>query len=38
VVISWSNEEAWNFGRDQHFDYETRYDRALEFVEATIIA
>ena len=33
VVTSWSNEEAWNFGRDQHFDYETRYERAQEFVE-----
>ena len=33
VVTSWSDEEARNFGRDKHFDYETRYDRAREFVE-----
>jgi FMN-dependent oxidoreductase (nitrilotriacetate monooxygenase family) len=33
VVTSWSNEEAWNFGREQHFDYATRYERAQEFVE-----
>jgi FMN-dependent oxidoreductase (nitrilotriacetate monooxygenase family) len=33
VVTSWSDAEARNFGRDKHFDYETRYDRAREFVE-----
>jgi FMN-dependent oxidoreductase (nitrilotriacetate monooxygenase family) len=33
VVTSWSDEEARNFGRDKHFDYETRYERAKEFVE-----
>ena len=33
VVTSWSDEEARNFGRDKHLDYETRYDRAREFVE-----
>jgi FMN-dependent oxidoreductase (nitrilotriacetate monooxygenase family) len=33
VVTSWSDEEARNFGRDKHLDYETRYDRAKEFVE-----
>ena len=33
IVTSWSDEEARNFGREKHFDYETRYDRAMEFVE-----
>ena len=33
VVTSWSEQEAWNFGRDTHLDYDTRYDRAKEFVE-----
>jgi FMN-dependent oxidoreductase (nitrilotriacetate monooxygenase family) len=32
IVTSWSDEEARNFGRDKHLDYETRYDRAEEFV------
>ncbi len=33
VVTSWSEQEAWNFSRDTHLDYDTRYDRAREFVE-----
>ena len=33
VVTSWSDEEARNFGRDKHLDYDTRYDRADEFVQ-----
>ena len=33
VVTSWSEQEAWNFSRDAHLDYETRYDRAREFVD-----
>ena len=33
VVTSWSDAEARNFNRDQHLDYETRYERAAEFVE-----
>ena len=33
VVTSWSEQEAWNFGRDQHFDYDTRYAMADEFVD-----
>ncbi|RDE10533.1 LLM class flavin-dependent oxidoreductase [Pelagibacterium lacus] len=33
VVTSWSDEEARNFNRDQHFDYDTRYERAAEFVD-----
>ena len=33
VVTSWSDEEARNFGRDKHLDYDTRYERAQEFVE-----
>jgi FMN-dependent oxidoreductase (nitrilotriacetate monooxygenase family) len=33
VVTSWSEQEAWNFSRDAHLDYDTRYDRAKEFVD-----
>ncbi len=33
IVTSWSEEEAWNFGRDRHMDYDSRYERAAEFVE-----
>jgi FMN-dependent oxidoreductase (nitrilotriacetate monooxygenase family) len=33
VVTSWSEAEARNFNREQHLDYNTRYDRAAEFVE-----
>ncbi len=33
IVTSWSQQEAWNFSRESHLDYETRYDRAREFVE-----
>ncbi|WP_149539556.1 LLM class flavin-dependent oxidoreductase [Siccirubricoccus phaeus] len=33
IVTSWSEAEAWNFNREKHLDYETRYDRAAEFVE-----
>jgi len=33
IVTSWSEAEARNFNREQHLDYETRYDRAKEFVE-----
>ena len=33
IVTSWSQQEAWNFNRDAHLDYDTRYDRAAEFVE-----
>ncbi len=32
IVTSWSDEEARNFGRDKHMDYDTRYERAAEFV------
>jgi FMN-dependent oxidoreductase (nitrilotriacetate monooxygenase family) len=32
VVTSWSDEEARNFGRDKHLDYDTRYERSEEFV------
>jgi FMN-dependent oxidoreductase (nitrilotriacetate monooxygenase family) len=32
IVTSWSDEEARNFGREKHLDYDTRYDRAEEFV------
>ena len=28
VVTSWSQQEAWNFNRESHLDYETRYERA----------
>ena len=33
IVTSWSDEEARNFGRDKHLDYDTRYERAAEFVQ-----
>ena len=33
VVTSWSAAEARNFNREEHLDYDTRYDRAAEFVE-----
>jgi FMN-dependent oxidoreductase (nitrilotriacetate monooxygenase family) len=33
IVTSWSDEEARNFGRDKHLDYDTRYERAGEFVQ-----
>ncbi|MBL6455295.1 LLM class flavin-dependent oxidoreductase [Belnapia sp. T6] len=33
VVTSWSEAEAWNFNRDQHMEYDLRYERAAEFVE-----
>jgi FMN-dependent oxidoreductase (nitrilotriacetate monooxygenase family) len=33
IVTSWSEQEAWNFSREKHLDYETRYERAQEFVE-----
>ena len=33
VVTSWSEAEARNFNREQHVDYETRYERAAEFVD-----
>lgn len=32
VVTSWSDQEAWNFSRSKHLDYDTRYERAEEFV------
>jgi FMN-dependent oxidoreductase (nitrilotriacetate monooxygenase family) len=31
IVTSWSDEEARNFNRDAHLDYDTRYERAEEF-------
>jgi FMN-dependent oxidoreductase (nitrilotriacetate monooxygenase family) len=33
MVTSWSEAEARNFNREQHVDYDTRYERALEFVD-----
>ena len=33
IVTSWSDAEARNFNRDSHLDYDTRYERAVEFVE-----
>ena len=33
VVTSWSAAEARNFNREEHLDYDTRYERAAEFVE-----
>ncbi|WP_421995237.1 LLM class flavin-dependent oxidoreductase [Roseococcus sp.] len=33
IVTSWSEIEARNFNREKHMDYDTRYERAAEFVE-----
>jgi len=33
VVTSGNEAEAYNFGRDEHFDHELRYQRAREFVD-----
>ena len=33
IVTSWSDNEARNFSREKHLDYDTRYERAKEFVE-----
>ncbi|MGI4807915.1 MAG: LLM class flavin-dependent oxidoreductase, partial [Janthinobacterium lividum] len=33
IVTSWSEQEAWNFNRAKHLDYDTRYERAREFVD-----
>ena len=33
IVTSWSEAEARNFNREEHLDYDTRYERAAEFVE-----
>jgi FMN-dependent oxidoreductase (nitrilotriacetate monooxygenase family) len=33
IVTSWSQAEAQNFNRAEHLDYDTRYERAAEFVE-----
>lgn len=33
MVTSWSEAEAKNFNREEHVDYDTRYERALEFVD-----
>ena len=33
VVTSWSEQEAYNFGRDAHMEHDLRYRRAEEFVD-----
>ncbi|MBW6398216.1 LLM class flavin-dependent oxidoreductase [Roseomonas sp. HJA6] len=33
IVTSWSDAEARNFNRTKHVDYDTRYERAAEFVD-----
>lgn len=33
VVTSWSQQEAWNFNRDEHIGYDDRYEMAEEFVD-----
>ncbi|MDQ0474342.1 LLM class flavin-dependent oxidoreductase [Labrys wisconsinensis] len=33
VVTSWSDQEAWNFSMSRQLDYDTRYERAHEFVD-----
>lgn len=35
VVTSANQSEAYNFGRDEHFDHAFRYERAREFVNVT---
>ena len=34
VVTSSDVSEAFNFGRERHYEHDARYDRAVEFVEA----
>ena len=36
VVTSWSEMEALNFSREQHFEKGFRYDRAREFVDVVL--
>ena len=33
IVTSWSEQEAYNFGRDRHMEHGLRYRRAEEFVD-----
>ncbi len=33
VVTSGNAAEAWNFGREEHYEHDSRYDRAHEFVQ-----
>jgi N-acetyl-S-(2-succino)cysteine monooxygenase len=33
VVTSGNAAEAWNFGRDEHFEHHERYERAQEFID-----
>lgn len=33
VVTSWSDQEAWNFSMSKQLAYDTRYERAHEFVD-----
>ena len=33
VVTSANTSEAWNYGREEHFEHGERYDRAVEFVD-----
>ena len=33
IVTSWSDHEARNFNRSEHLEYDTRYERAEEFVD-----
>ena len=33
IVTSSNTSEAWNFGRENHYEHGERYDRALEFVD-----
>jgi len=36
VVTSWSEQEAYNFGRDAHMEHGLRYRRAEEFVDVVL--
>jgi FMN-dependent oxidoreductase (nitrilotriacetate monooxygenase family) len=33
VVTSGTDAESYNFGRDEHYEHDSRYDRAQEFVQ-----
>lgn len=36
IVTSWSEQEAYNFGRDRHMAHALRYRRAEEFVDVVL--
>jgi FMN-dependent oxidoreductase (nitrilotriacetate monooxygenase family) len=36
VVTSSNQSEAFNFGRDAHYEHDARYDRAMEFADVVV--